>query len=105
MIKDEKDSEIHAEDEKNNEIRTEDKEIPVCDIVRAMDFTVKKPQLDITPEENRIYLEGYLKVLKNEIPTIGKVEVKYCKDLWKAGMEFEELLKKRYERVSLSLLL
>lgn len=77
---------------------SEEKEIPVCDIVRAMDFTAKKPQLDITPEENQIYLDGYLKVLKNEIPLIGEVEVKYYKDLWKAGTEFEELLKEKDTR-------
>lgn len=72
--------------------------IPVCDIVRAMDFTVKESHLDITPEENRVYLEGYLKVLKNEIPVIGEVEVKYYKDLWRAGIEFEELLKEKGTR-------
>lgn len=27
-------------------------EIPVCDIVRTMDFIVKEPRLDITPEES-----------------------------------------------------
>lgn len=71
----------------DSEVRTGDEEeIPVCDIVRAMDFTAKEPQLDITPEENQIYLEGYLKVLKNEIPTIGNAEVKYYKDLWQAGI-------------------
>lgn len=70
-------------------------EIPVCDIVRAMDFTVKESHPDITLEENRAYLEGYLKVLKNEIPAIGEVEVKYYKDLWRAGIEFEELLKEK----------
>lgn len=77
---------------------SDEKEIPVCDIVRAMDFTAKEPQLDITPEENRAYLEGYLKVLKNEIPAIGKVEVKYYKDLWRAGIEFELLLKEKDTR-------
>lgn len=82
----------------DNEIQTVEEEIPVCDIVRAMDFTAQKPQLDITPEENQIYLEGYLKVLKNEIPTIGKVEVKYYKDLWRAGIEFEQLLKEKNTR-------
>lgn len=73
-------------------------EIPVCDIVRTMDFTVKEPRLDITPEENRVYLEGYLKVLKNEIPAIEEVEVKYYKDLWKAGTEFEQLRKEKETR-------
>ncbi|MDE7198618.1 MAG: hypothetical protein K2O15_07000 [Lachnospiraceae bacterium] len=66
--------------------------------IRAMDFTVKEPQMDIPPEEDRIYREGYLKVLKNEIPTIGKVEVKYYKDLWRAGIEFEQLLKEKDTR-------
>lgn len=73
-------------------------EIKVCDIVRAMDFTAKEPQMDITPEENQLYLEGYLKVLKNEIPTIGEEEVKYYKDLWKAGIEFEQLVKEKDTR-------
>ncbi|MBD5509001.1 MAG: hypothetical protein HDR05_13415 [Lachnospiraceae bacterium] len=82
----------------DSEIQTEEEEIPVCDMVRAMDFTAREPRLDITPEENRAYLEGYLKVLKNEIPAIGQVEVKYYKDLWKAGTEFGQLLKEKDTR-------
>ena len=82
----------------DSEIQTEEEEIPVCDMVRAMDFTAREPRLDITPEENRAYLEGYLKVLKNEIPAIGEVEVKYYKDLWRAGIEFEQLLKEKDTR-------
>ena len=79
----------------DSEIQTEEEEISVCDIVRAMDFTAKEPQLDITPEENQIYLEGYLKVLKNEIPIIDETGEQYYKDLWKAGTEFEQLLKEK----------
>lgn len=94
---DELDNEMQAED-KDDDIQTEEKEISVCDIVKAMDFTAKEPYLEITPEENRIYLEGYLKVLRNEVPVIGKVEVKYYKDLWKAGIEFEQLLKEKDTR-------
>lgn len=91
-----------TEYEEYTKVQTEDeeeKEILVCEIVRAMDFTVKEPKLDITPEENQMYLEGYLKVLKNEIPVISKTgEEKYYKDLWRAGIEFEELLKERGAR-------
>jgi len=74
------------------------KEISVCEIVRAMDFTVKEPHLDITSEEDRIYLEGYLKVLRNEIPIISEAGELYYKDLWKAGIAFEELLKEKGTR-------
>jgi len=74
------------------------KEISVCEIVRAMDFTVKEPDLDITPEENQIYLEGYLKVLKNEIPITSGAGEQYYKDLWKAGTAFEELVKEKGTR-------
>lgn len=77
---------------------SDEKEIPICDIVRAMDFTAKEPQLDITPEENRVYLEGYLKVLKNEIPIIYETGEQYYKDLWRAGIEFEQLLKEKDTR-------
>ncbi len=91
---------VVPEDSQDSEIQKEEDEEgrSVCDIVGAMDFTAKEPQLDITSEENQIYLEGYLKVLKNRIPTIGKVEVKYYKDLWKAGIEFEQLLKEKDTR-------
>ncbi len=89
---------VVTEDGKDSEIQTEGGGISVCDVVRTMDFIAIEPQLDITPEENQVYLEGYLKVLKNEIPTIGKVEVKYYKDLWKAGTEFEQLLKEKDTR-------
>ncbi len=99
MVGDKRGSEMQAVDEEDSEIQTEDEgEIPVCDIVRAMDFTAKESKLNITPEENRIYLEGYLKVLRNEMPAIGEVEVKYYKDLWKAGIEFEELVKEKDTR-------
>lgn len=88
-----------AENEKASVMPAEDKEeMYICDIIRAMDFTAKEPQMDITPEENQLYLEGYLKVLKNEIPTIGEEEVKYYKDLWKAGIEFEQLVKEKDTR-------
>ena len=33
-----------------------------------MDFSIRKPQLKITPQEDRLYKEGYLKILKNQIP-------------------------------------
>lgn len=86
------------------ESRVEAKVRAVCEAVRAMDFTVREPKLDITPEENQVYLEGYLKVLKNEISIIRKIPgssetwEEYYKDLWKAGIEFEELLKEKGTR-------
>lgn len=100
MAKGGKDNEMQAGDGNDNviHIKKDEEGISVCDIVRAMDFTAKEPYLEITPEENRVYLEGYLKVLRNEIPAIGEVEVKYYKDLWRAGIEFEQLLKEKDTR-------
>ena len=85
--------------EENSEMQAEyDEETSICEIVRAMDFTVNEPNLKITPQENQVYLEGYLKMLKNEIPVIGKAGEQYYKDLWKAGIEFEELLREKETR-------
>ena len=49
---------VVPEDRKDSEIQKEEDERSVCDIVGAMDFTAKEPQLDINSEENQIYLEG-----------------------------------------------
>ena len=38
--------------------------------VKNMDFTIREPRLDITSEEDRLYKKAYLKVLKNEMPTL-----------------------------------
>ncbi|MDE7253485.1 MAG: hypothetical protein K2O32_11160 [Acetatifactor sp.] len=74
----------------------EDEKIEIiCEHLNQMDFTVNEPRLDVTEEENRLYLEAYLKVLKNEIPADGET---YYADLWKAGREFETLLENKTER-------
>lgn len=36
----------------------------VCQTVKNMDFTIKEPQMDITENEDQLYKEAYLKVLK-----------------------------------------
>lgn len=96
---DEKDSEIQTGERDSCEILTKDeKGIPVCDIVKAMDFTVNESHLSITPEEEQVYLERYLGVLKNEIPIIDGVETKYYRDLWKAGIEYKKLLEEKETR-------
>ena len=38
-----------------------------CQTVKNMDFTIKEPQMDVTENENQLYKETYLKVLKNEM--------------------------------------
>lgn len=68
----------------------------VCQTVKNMDFAIKEPQMDITENEDKLYKEVYLKVLKNEMPLLG-VEKEYYRDLWKAGISFEELLEKKDE--------
>ncbi len=71
----------------------EDEKIKIiCEQLNQMDFTVSEPVMDVTEEENRLYLEAYLKILKNEIPVYGET---YYADLWKAGLEFETLLENR----------
>ena len=37
----------------------------VCEAVKTMDFTVKEPIINITAEEDMLYKEAYLKILKN----------------------------------------
>ena len=83
-----------------NDILADDKEIAaVCEKVKAMDFTANQLQMDIDSEENRLYLEVYLKILKNEMPIIDAIgEEVYYKDLWMSGIEFEELLENKDKR-------
>ena len=62
--------------------------------MQSMDFTVNEAYMDVTPEENREYLEAYLKVLKNEMLVYGGVytgvqEKYYYEDLWRAGIEYQ----------------
>lgn len=66
----------------------------VCNAVKNMDFTIREPRLDITAEEDRLYKEAYLQVLKNEM-TILEWEKQYYKDLWRAGIEYEDLLERK----------
>lgn len=68
----------------------------VCQTVKNMDFAIKEPQMDITENEDRLYKEAYLKVLKNEMPLLGW-EKEYYSDLWMAGISFEELLERKDE--------
>ena len=85
--------------EEGSEVQAEyEEEASICEIVRAMDFTVNEPNLKITPQENLIYLEGYLKMLKNEIPVVSEAGEQFYKDLWQSGIEFEELLKEKETR-------
>ena len=81
-------------DMKTDDIREND----LTEIVKAMDFTVNEPYLNISPQENLVYLEGYLKMLKNEIPIISEAGEQYYNDLWKSGIEFEELLREKETR-------
>ena len=66
----------------------------VCEMMRAMDFTVEQPHMELTEEEDRAYKEAFLRLLKNELPVKGWNEGEdYYQDLWWAGIlyEFAEL--------------
>lgn len=68
----------------------------VCEAVKAMDFAIKEPQMNITAEEDTLYKEAYLKILKNQIPISEEQDFSgYYQDLKKAGIPFEELLAKK----------
>lgn len=66
----------------------------VCEKVRTMDFAANQPQMELTPEENRMYLEGYLKMLKGEIPVVDSSGEEYeYKHLWNTKrIRYEKLL-------------
>lgn len=78
------------------ETETEDAEQRIekmCEKVRSMDFTVNESHMDVTPEENQMYLEAYLKILKNEMSVYDvSGEQEYYRDLWRTGIEFEDLI-------------
>ena len=45
---------------------------------------------------DRLYKEGYLKILKNQIPiSEGQEYSGYYKNLWQAGMEFQDLVENK----------
>lgn len=93
-------NQVDEEDETENQ---ESQVAAICESVRAMEFTVNEPHMDVSPEENTKYLEAYLKVLKNEMPVYGGVytrvqEEYYYEDLWRAGIEFETLLEEKDKR-------
>ena len=89
-------TEILAEQETDN---LEQKIEEICEQVRSIDFTVNEPHIDVTPEENQLYLEAYLKILKNELPVydLSGKQV-YYQDLWMSGIEFEDLLENKAYR-------
>jgi len=68
----------------------------VCEMMRAMDFTVEHPQMELTEEEDRAYREAFLRLLKSELPIKGGNEGEDCyQNLWWAGISYEELLEER----------
>lgn len=74
----------------------EDEMTAVCELVRAMDFTVEQPHMELTEEEDRAYREAFLRLLKNELPIKGWYEGEDCYEkLWWAGIPYEELLEER----------
>lgn len=72
----------------------EDDVAAVCEMVRAIDFNVEQPHMELTEEEDRAYREAFLRLLKSELPIEGYPEDYYYVDLWK-GSTFDELLERR----------
>lgn len=87
----------------DSETETEDVQQQVeamCEKVRSMDFTVNESHMDITPEENQMYLEAYIKILNNEMLVYDvSGEQVYYRDLWRTGIEFEDLIANKAYRV------
>lgn len=81
--------------EENNWVGdTEDDVAAMCELVRAMDFTVEKPHMELTEKEDLAYKEAFLRLLKNKLPIEGWYEDCY-QDLWRAGIPYENLLEER----------
>lgn len=75
---------------------TEDDVAVVCEMVRAIDFNVEQPHMELTEEEDRAYKEAFLRLLKNELPIEGWFEGEDCyQNLWWAGIPYENLLEER----------
>lgn len=75
---------------------TEDDVAAVCEMMRAIDFTVEQPHMELTEEEDRAYKEAFLRLLKNELPIEGGDEGDYYyEDLWWAGIPYENLLEEQ----------
>ena len=87
-----KESEAPAEESEQVE-DPEDDAAAMCAMMRAMDFTVEQPHIELT-EEDRAYREAFLRLLKNELPIEGW-EVEYYQNLWKAGTPYGDLLEER----------
>ena len=64
----------------------------VCQAVKSLDFEPRMPQLRLTEEEEELYKEAYLKILKNEMYTSHSGEKQYHRDLFPIGGEFEDSL-------------
>lgn len=73
----------------------EDDVATVCEMVRAIDFNVEQPHMELTEEEDRAYKEAFLRLLKSELPIKGYPEDYYYVDLWWAGIPYENLLEER----------
>jgi len=73
-------------------INEKDEIVNVYEKIQAIDFSIKTPMVEISPELDAIYRSTYLEALKNEILIIDcDSQEKYFRDLYKIGTEFEEL--------------
>lgn len=64
----------------------------VCNKINDIDFSIKDPVLNLTPEADAVYRSNYLKALKNEVPIIDYDNNEtYFKDLYKIGTDYTQL--------------
>lgn len=94
-IADEEQEESEASAAENEQIEdAEDDVAALCETVRAIDFTVEQPHMELTEQEDRAYKEAFLRLLKNELRIEGYPGGEYYEDLWKSA-PFDELLERR----------
>lgn len=62
--------------------------------IQDFDFGETQPNINLTEEEERAYLEGYMKILRSEIPILEywNDEEVYYKELYMAGIPYWEYL-------------
>lgn len=62
-------------------------------------FQQERQNISLTPDEEKAYLQGYLKILRSELPLVSRWDEgqEYYKDLYQAGTPYRERLESKDE--------
>lgn len=90
-------TEASAVDESTLTISHEEQQLRIA--MEGIDFQKERPDMNLSPEEEKAYLQGYLKILRSELPLVSKwsEQQEYYKDLYAAGTPYRERLESKNE--------